>query len=164
MSDPVIDQLEDLQLDYEVVECDPDLADTAAFCEAYGYSPEDSANAIVVVGKADPPVFAMCLVLADSRLDVNKVVRKKLGVRKCSFASAEQTIELTGMQIGGVTPFGTTTQLPLWIDSRVMERDRLIIGGGSRDRKLLVPPATLVSHPSAEVIEGLAKTAEPPVE
>ena len=78
-------------------------------------------------------------------------------MRKCSFASAEQTVDLTGMQIGGVTPFGTTSELPLWIDSRVMERDRLIIGGGSRDRKLLVPPATLAGHPTSEVVEGLAK-------
>ncbi|NNC79619.1 MAG: hypothetical protein HKN94_05645 [Acidimicrobiales bacterium] len=156
MSDSVLNQLQELNLDYEVVECDPDLADTAAFCEAYGYSADESANAIVVVGKSDPPVFAMCLVLADSRLDVNKVVRKRLGTRKASFASADQTIELTGMQIGGVTPFGITTPLELWIDSRVMERERLIIGGGSRDRKLLVPPATLAGHPGASVVEGLA--------
>jgi prolyl-tRNA editing enzyme YbaK/EbsC (Cys-tRNA(Pro) deacylase) len=157
MSDAVLDQLESLGLDYDVVECDPDLADTAAFCEAYGYSAEDSANAIVVVGKTNPPAFAICLVLADSRLDVNKVVRKKLGVRKCSFASAEQTIDLTGMQIGGVTPFGTSTELPLWIDARVMEREQVIIGGGSRDRKLLVPPATLAGHPGAHIVEHLAQ-------
>lgn len=157
MSDTVLNQLQSLGLDHEVVACDPDLADTAAFCEAYGYAPEDSANAIVVAGKSDPLTFAMCLVLADSRLDVNKVVRKRLGTRKASFATAEQTVELTGMQIGGVTPFGTTTELPLWIDARVMERQRLIIGGGSRDRKLLVPPATLLAHPTAEVVEQLAK-------
>lgn len=160
MSDPVLEQLAALNVDFEVVDCDPDLADTAAFCEAYGYSAEDSANAIVVAGKSDPAVFAMCLVLADSRLDVNKVVRKRLGVRKCSFATAEQTVELTGMQIGGVTPFGTTSELPLWIDSRVMDRERLIIGGGGRDRKLLVPPATLAAHPTAAVVEGLAKVVE----
>ena len=137
MSDPVIEQLDALGAQYEVVACDPALADTAEFCEAYGYSPEDSANAIVIVGKSDPPSYVMCLALADSRLDVNKVVRKKLGVRKCSFASSDQTVELTDMQIGGVTPFGTSTPLPLWIDARVMARERLIIGGGSRDRKLV---------------------------
>lgn len=157
MSDPVLDQLNELGVAYEVVPCDPELADTAQFCEAYGYSPDDSANAIVVVGKADPPAYVMCLVLASTRLDVNKVVRKRLGVRKCSFASADQTTELTAMQIGGVTPFGTSQALPLWIDAAVMQREQLIIGGGSRDRKLLVPPATLAAHPGAEVIEGLAK-------
>lgn len=157
MTDLVLEQLDTLGGDYELVPCDPELADTAAFCEHYGYSTDASANAIVVVGKADPPVFAMCLVLATTRLDVNKVVRKKLAAKKCSFASADQTIELTGMQIGGVTPFGVTGNLPLWIDARVMERERLIIGGGSRDRKLLVPPATLAMHPMVEVVDDLAK-------
>ncbi len=161
-TDPVLDQLRRLDLAHEVVECDPDLADTEAFCRTYGYDLADSANAIVVVGKADPPVHVMCLVLADSRLDVNKVVRKRLGVRKCSFASAEQTQELTGMEIGGVTPFGTTSELPLWIDARVMTRDRIIIGGGGRDRKLLVPPATLAGHPMAEVVDDLAKPRPTP--
>lgn len=155
--DTVLAQLDALGLSYELVDCDPELADTAQFCEAYGYSMDDSANAIVVVGKSEPPTFAMCLVLASTRLDVNKVVRKKLGVRKCSFASADQTKDLTGMEIGGVTPFGISTELPLWIDARVMERDRLIIGGGGRDRKLLVPPATLAAHPMADVVEDLAK-------
>lgn len=156
-ADPVTDQLDSLAAAYEVVPCDPDLADTAAFCDAYGYSPDDSANAIVILGKADPPVHVMCLVLASTRLDVNGAVRKRLGVRKCSFASAEVTRELTGMEIGGVTPFGTTTDLELWIDSAVMGRERLIIGGGGRDRKLLVPPATLAAHPRAAVIDGLAR-------
>jgi len=161
MTDPVIEELERLGATFEVVPCDPDLADTAAFCAAYGYAAEDSANAIVVVGKNDPPVHVMCLVLADSRLDVNKVVRKRLGVRKCSFASAEQTVALTGMEIGGVTPFGTGDALPLWIDSRVMQREQVIIGGGGRDRKLLVPPATLAAHPRVEVVEGLAIAVDP---
>lgn len=155
--DAVVAQLAELGLEHEIVLCDPDLADTAQFCEAYGYAMEDSANAIVVVGKGETPSYVMCLVLASTRLDVNKVVRKKLGVRKCSFASAEETKDLTGMEIGGVTPFGSSTDLPLWIDARVMDRERLIIGGGSRDRKLLVPPATLAGHPEAEVVEDLAK-------
>ncbi len=156
MSDRVLEELDALGAAYEVVPCDPELADTEQFCEAYGYEPDESANAIVVVGKTDPPVHVMCLVLADSRLDVNRAVRKRLGVRKCSFASADQTVALTGMAIGGVTPFGTTTPLELWIDARVMQRPRVIIGGGSRDRKLLVPPATLEAHPRSVVIEGLA--------
>ena len=161
MDDPVVTQLDQLGLAYEIVACDPALADTAAFCEAYGYAREDSANAIVVLGKSDPPVHVMCLVLADSRLDVNKVVRKRLGVRKCSFASAAETVDLTGMEIGGVTPFGTGDALPLWIDSRVMQRERVIIGGGGRDRKLLVPPATLAAHPRVDVVEGLAIAVDP---
>lgn len=156
MSDPVVEHLETLGIEYELVPCDPALADTAEFCATYGFGLDVSANAIVVIGKSNPPVHVMCLALADSRLDINRTVRKKIGVRKASFASAEETVGLTSMEIGGVTPFGSTTALPLWIDSRVMACDRVIIGGGTRDRKFLVEPQALLELDRAEVVEGLA--------
>lgn len=143
----------------EVVDCDPALADTAEFCAAYGYALDDSANAIVVVGKSDPPAYACCVVLATTRLDVNKAVRQRLGTRKASFAPAEVTAELTGMAIGGVTPFALPPDLPLWIDAAVMDRPRVVVGGGSRAAKVVGPPAMLLDLPGAEVIEGLAQSA-----
>jgi prolyl-tRNA editing enzyme YbaK/EbsC (Cys-tRNA(Pro) deacylase) len=161
--DPVVDHLESLEVEYEIVACDPELADTAAFCAAYGYSPDDSANAILVVGKAEARPMACCLVLASTRLDVNGVVRKRLGTRKASFAAAEETIERSGgMQIGGVTPFGLPSDLPVWVDTAVAERDRVIVGGGSRDRKILCPPASLLAIVGAELVDGLAKRVSPP--
>jgi prolyl-tRNA editing enzyme YbaK/EbsC (Cys-tRNA(Pro) deacylase) len=156
-SDPVLSAATATGHPFEVVPCDPSLADTAEFCAAYGYTLDQSANAIVVVGKAEPRVYATCLVLATTRLDVNGVVRRRLGVKKASFASADETIELTGMQIGGVTPYGLPEGLPLWIDRRIMECERVIVGGGSRDRKLLVPPQSLAALPCAEVVDDLAK-------
>ncbi len=157
MSDPILDVLDRLGVEHEVVPCDPDLADTAQFCEAYGYELSESANTIVVVGKSDPRVYAACVVLADSRLDVNGVVRKRLGTRKASFASADETKDLTGMMIGGVTALALPAGLPLWIDGRVMARDRIVLGGGSRDRKIVGPPTLLAALPDAEVVDGLAK-------
>ena len=101
----VVAHLRQLGADHEIVPCDPALADTAAFCEAYGYSPDDSANTIIVVGKGETPRPVACVVLASTRLDVNGVVRRRLEVRKASFASADETMQLTGMEIGGVTAF-----------------------------------------------------------
>ena len=163
MSDEVLAAAEEAGHGYEVVPCNPDLADTAAFCATYGYRLDQSANAILVVGKSDPRVYAVCLVLADTRLDVNGVVRRRFGVKKASFASAEETVEITGMQIGGVTPYGLPSELPIWIDSRIMACEQVIVGGGSRDRKLLVPPESLAALPGAEVVADLAKPAEPDV-
>ena len=97
-----------------------------------------------------------CVVLANTRLDVNKVVRKRLGTRKASFAGAEDTKALTGMEIGGVTPIGLPDGLPLLVDARVMARERIILGGGGRDRKVHAPP-TLLTALGAEVVEDLAK-------
>ena len=101
-----------LGVEYELFPCDPALADTAQFCAAYGFSPDESANTIVVVGKADPRRYAACIVLATHRLDVNRAVRDRLGTRKASFAGPDETRELTGMEIGGVTPFGLPADLP----------------------------------------------------
>ena len=145
---------------YELIACDPALADTAAFCAAYGYSPGDSANTIVVVGKSDPPHYAACVVLATTRLDVNRAVRARLGVRRTSFASFEEARALTGMELGGVTVFGLPADLPIWVDRRVMDRPEIILGGGSRSWKVKAPPAILLALPGVEVVDGLA--FEPP--
>jgi prolyl-tRNA editing enzyme YbaK/EbsC (Cys-tRNA(Pro) deacylase) len=150
------DHLRGLGVAYELFACDPALADTTAFCAAYGFPPEDSANTIVVIGKSDPPRFAACVTLAPYRLDVNRTVRDRLGTRKASFAPAEETARLTGMQIGGVTVFGLPRDLPIWIDVRVMQRDRIILGGGSRSWKVISTPNILRALPNAEVVEGLA--------
>ena len=142
---------------FEVIEIDPELADTAAFCERYGYPLETSANCIVVASKDDPPQLAACLALATTKLDVNKRVRKRLGVRKCSFAPPELTREVTGMEIGGVTAFGLPDTLSgrRWADSRIAELDRVIVGGGSRSIKLSVTPAALAAA-GFEFVEELA--------
>jgi prolyl-tRNA editing enzyme YbaK/EbsC (Cys-tRNA(Pro) deacylase) len=142
---------------FETMACDPDLADTAAFCAAYGLAVEDSANTIVVATKEAEPRYVACVVLATHRLDVNGVVRKRLGARKVSFAPADVTAEVTGMVMGGVTPFGLPPEVPVWVDAAVIDRDRIVTGGGSRAMKLLHPPATLTALPTVEVIEGLAR-------
>jgi prolyl-tRNA editing enzyme YbaK/EbsC (Cys-tRNA(Pro) deacylase) len=141
---------------FELFPCDPALADTTNFCSAYGFALDDSANTIVVVGKAQPRVYAACVVLAPDRLDVNHAVRDRLGTRKASFASADETRDLTGMEIGGVTPFGLPPEVPIWVDARVMSRSRIVLGGGSRSWKVIAPPAILIALPTTDVVEGLA--------
>jgi prolyl-tRNA editing enzyme YbaK/EbsC (Cys-tRNA(Pro) deacylase) len=152
----LVAQLDPLDVEYELFACDPELADTAAFCAAYGFAPEDSANTIVVIGKSDPPRYAACVVLAPNRLDVNRTVRDRLGTRKASFAPGDATRELTGMEIGGVTVFGLPADLPVWVDARVMQRDRIVLGGGSRSWKVISTPAILRALPGVEVVDGLA--------
>src|SRR6185436_14484393 len=152
--------LDPLDVPYELFPCDPALADTAQFCAAYGFSPDESANTIVVVGKSDPRVYAACIVLATHRLDVNRAVRDRRGTRKASFAGADETRDLTGMEIGGVTPFGLPDGLPVWVDATVMARPRVILGGGSRSWKVIAGPELLAALPSVEVVDGLANPSE----
>lgn len=159
MSDPasrVQEALARLPIASETIACDPDKADTAVFCAHYGYAPEDSANTILVAAKTGEKRIVACVLLADSRLNVNHVVRKRLASRRVSFASGEQTRELTGMEIGGVTPFALPQDMPVWVDARVMTRERIVLGAGSRDAKVIVSPQVFGHLANVEVIEGLA--------
>jgi prolyl-tRNA editing enzyme YbaK/EbsC (Cys-tRNA(Pro) deacylase) len=142
---------------FEIIDCDPALADTAQFCAHYGYDLANSANAILVRSKTGEEKYALCIVLANCRLDVNKVVRKKLGARKASFAGADETREHTGMEIGGVTPIALPDDLAVWVDARVMQFDQVILGGGSRAKKVIVDPAYFKSLANTEIIPDLAR-------
>lgn len=140
-----------------VVDIDPEVADTAAFCERYGVSLQQSANCVVVAAKrAGQTSFAACVVLAHTRADVNTTVRRHLGARKASFAPRESAIAETGMEFGGITPIGLPDTWPLLIDSAVLEVPWTVIGSGVRRSKLLVPGALLAELHNAEVIKGLA--------
>ncbi len=153
----VLDAMHSLGVTYEEMDCDPDLADTAQFCEAYGVPLERSANTILVASRRPEGHFAACLVLATTRLDVNGLVRHRLGVRKVSFADAQQTKELTGMEIGGVTIFGLPDDLPVWIDAGVLSHDWVVIGAGSRTAKIRLDPKQLEGLAGFEIVPDLGR-------
>jgi prolyl-tRNA editing enzyme YbaK/EbsC (Cys-tRNA(Pro) deacylase) len=150
----VLDALRNLGIPHEAIEIDPAFADTAAFCEKYGYPVERACNTIIVASKKEPKKFAACVVLGNTRLDVNKRVTKLMGVPKASFASAEEMMALTGMRVGGVTPFSLPDGIPLYVDDRIMAVDWIILGGGGRSLKVKASPAVFEKL-GAVVISGL---------
>lgn len=136
-----------------VAEIDPELADTAAFCERYGARLEDSANCVVVAAKRGGEVrHAACMVLATARVDVNGVVRRHLEARKASFAPMAEAVELTGMEYGGITPIGLPDGWPILVDTAVAEHPEVVVGSGVRRSKLTVPGAALAGLKGAEVL------------
>jgi prolyl-tRNA editing enzyme YbaK/EbsC (Cys-tRNA(Pro) deacylase) len=141
-----------------VAPIDPELADTAAFCEAYEVGPDASANCVVVAGRREGVTrYAACVVLATTRADVNGAVRRHLDVRKCSFAPMEEAVRLTGMEYGGITPIGMPEDWPILVDARVAATPHVIVGSGVRHSKIAVAGPALGALPGAEVIEGLAR-------
>ena len=80
-----------------VAEIDDDLADTAAFSEAYAVPLAASANCVVVAARRGAETtLAACLVRADTRADVNGLVRRHLGARKASFAPQDVAVAESG--------------------------------------------------------------------
>jgi prolyl-tRNA editing enzyme YbaK/EbsC (Cys-tRNA(Pro) deacylase) len=141
-----------------VVEIDPAIADTAAMAEAYGLDLDTGANCVVVAGRRDGVErVAACLVRADTRADVNNLVKRTLDVRKASFLSMDRAVEESGMEYGGITPLGLPDTWRLLVDPRVLDIEVAVIGSGVRRSKLLLPGALTADLPRAEVTEGLAQ-------
>jgi prolyl-tRNA editing enzyme YbaK/EbsC (Cys-tRNA(Pro) deacylase) len=158
LADPVAAALRSWDVAVEVAEIDPDLADTAAFCDTYNVGLEESANCVVIAGKREGEVrYAAALVLATTRADVNGVIRRYLDVRKASFAPMDAAVSETGMEYGGITPIGLPKSWPVLIDSRVVAVPHVIIGSGVRRSKLVLPGAALATLPGAEVVADLAR-------
>lgn len=151
----VISVLESYGIPYEVVGIDPDFADTAAFCEKYGFPPAQSANTIIVASKKEPKRYTASVVRATERLNVNHCIKQLMGNVRVSFANADETALLTGMMIGGVTALALPPDLPVYIDPGLMDCDFVILGGGSRSTKIKISPDVLTRIPGAEITEGL---------
>jgi prolyl-tRNA editing enzyme YbaK/EbsC (Cys-tRNA(Pro) deacylase) len=160
LGDPVAKALADWERTAEVavVEIDPELADTAAMSEAYDLPLSAGANCVVVAGRRDGEErVAACVVRADTRADVNNLVKRALDVRKCSFLSMDRAVEESGMEYGGITPVGLPEHWRLLVDSQVVEMPVAIIGSGVRRSKLLLSGEALAGLPRAEVLEGLGR-------
>ena len=151
---PVADILPRLDVDLYVAEIDPTLADTAAFCAAYEIALDASANCVVVAGRrGEATTTAACLVLASDRADVNKTVRKHLGVRKVSFAPMADAVSQTGMEYGGITPVGLPSDWPVLVDSQAVEQPCLVIGSGVRRSKIAISGSDAARLPGVEVLD-----------
>jgi prolyl-tRNA editing enzyme YbaK/EbsC (Cys-tRNA(Pro) deacylase) len=144
----------------QVAEIDPALADTAAFCERYGVSPQESANCVIIAARRGGETgYAACIVAATTRADVNGLVRRHLGARKASFGPVGEVTRLTGMEYGGITAIGLPEGWPVLVDAAVTKLTSAVIGSGIRGSKLWLPGGLLAEVPGAEVIEGLGVPA-----
>ena len=149
--------------DVQVFEIDPTISDTEALCAAYDQPLDVMGNAVLVAGKREGIEYrACCLVLANRRLDVNNVVRKRLGVHKASFMPMDQAVAGSGMEYGAITPVGLDDTWPIWLDATVAAVPSLVIGAGVRRAKLILPGADLLRLPTAALVEDLTRPMPPP--
>ena len=158
---PVVeDALAHYEIAHTILECLPELADTAAFCARYDVGLDVSANCVVVAGRrGEVTRYAGCVVLATTRADVNGIVRARLDARKASFARMDDAVRLTGMEYGGITPPGLPVGWAVLVAEGAARADQVIVGSGVRRSKLVLPGRLLADLPGAEVVPGLARPA-----
>src|SRR2546430_14875154 len=143
--------VEALGVQYEVLDCNPEWADTDVFCANYNIPRDHAANAILIASKTDPKQYAVCLALATTKLDVNHAVSKLMGIKRLSFASADETKAVTGQLIGGVTVFALHDSIPLYVDARIIDAEYVIVGGGNRSTKIRLSLRELEKIPGVVV-------------
>jgi prolyl-tRNA editing enzyme YbaK/EbsC (Cys-tRNA(Pro) deacylase) len=118
----------------------------------------DGANCVVVMGRREGQErLAACVVRADTRADVNNLVKRTLDVRKASFLSMDRAVEESGMEYGGITPVGLPEAWRVLVDDACLDIPAAVIGSGVRRSKLLVPGPLLAELPRAEVLSGLGR-------
>lgn len=140
-----------------VAEIDPQYMNGLALSEHYGGNPDDGANCVVVVGKrGETRTTAAVLVPVGYRADLNGLVCEKLEAKKVSMAPLDAVLEETGMEYGSITPVGLPDSYRILIDSRLMQKDTILVGGGKQISKLLVPTNYFATLSNVEIVQGLA--------
>jgi prolyl-tRNA editing enzyme YbaK/EbsC (Cys-tRNA(Pro) deacylase) len=146
----------------QVFEVDPAHADTETLCQVYDLPLDVMANAVLVLGRrGGEERKACCMTLAHRRVDVNNVARRRLDVRKASFAPMDLAVAESGMEYGGITPVGLPADWPVWVDGAVADTELVCIGAGIRGAKLLLPGAALLDLPNAVRVDDLARDIAP---
>jgi prolyl-tRNA editing enzyme YbaK/EbsC (Cys-tRNA(Pro) deacylase) len=143
----VFHQLIDLPIKAFIVESS--ASDTQVFCERYGYPLDDCANTLILkYKKPGIEAYAAAICTGARRLDINGAIKQLLAAQRISFARMEKATELTGMVPGGITVFGLPAGWPVLIDNAVLRRPAVIMGGGTREVKLVVPSSVLAALPN----------------
>jgi len=86
--------------------------------------------------------FVLCILRGDQRLDRKKLCRA-VGAKHMSLAKADDVLRVTGYPVGAVPPFPLKTDVPAYIDPKVLEVEVVYCGGGDVDALLEVPTEEL---------------------
>lgn len=68
-----------------------------------------------------------------------KGMARHLGVKSVEPASPERAAKWTGYLVGGTSPFGTRTSMPVYVEATIFDLDRVYLNGGKRGFLVEIP-------------------------
>ncbi|MFM7282636.1 MAG: aminoacyl-tRNA deacylase, partial [Planctomycetia bacterium] len=90
-----------------------------------------------------------------------KNLARLLGVKAIQPCKPEIAEKWTGYQVGGTSPFGTRTALPVYVERTILALPKIVINGGKRGFLVEIEPAALVHVlKPTEVEVGFVKTSD----
>jgi len=100
--------------------------------------------------------IVMALVSGSNQLDEKKLALAAGGA-KCARVDADAVREATGFPIGGVPPFGHSTQLRVFVDPDLLQYDEVWAAAGTWNDNFGAAPADIV-RVSGGVVTDLKRT------
>ncbi len=141
-----------------VAEINPEYMDGVRLCEHYNIDIKTGANCLVCECKrGENKSYVALLVPTGYKYNMSSTVKKYTNSRMVSVAPLEYVLEQTKMEYGSINPIGLPQEWKIFIDSKVMEVDRIICGSGLQKSKLSLPSKYLLKLDNVEILENLAK-------
>lgn len=78
-----------------------------------------------------------------------KNLARFLNVKSVEPVTPERASKLTGYLVGGTSPFGTRTKMPVYVEATILKLDRIYINGGKRGFLVEIEPGVLQSSLNA---------------
>ena len=99
------------------------------------------------------------IVLMHGDRDVStKTLARLLGVKSVEPAAPEKASKLTGYLVGGTSPFGTRTAMPVYVEKSILSLEKIYINGGKRGFLIEIEPGVLKHTVKAAGVEvGIEK-------
>jgi prolyl-tRNA editing enzyme YbaK/EbsC (Cys-tRNA(Pro) deacylase) len=126
--------------DVQILETPASTRTAAEAAEAMGCALDQIAKSILFQGET-----SLCLFLTAGGQQVDPARASALAGQSLARAEAAQVRTVTGFAIGGVSPLGHLTPLPIWMDPRLMDFDRIWAAAGTPHHLFSIAPATLLA-------------------
>lgn len=82
-----------------------------------------------------------------------KNLARHLKVKSVEPATPEKVTKLTGYQVGGTSPFGARTTIPIYAEKTIFDLEKIYINGGKRGFLVEIEPRVLTELLNAEIVE-----------
>ncbi len=110
--------------------------------EETGLDPHSTIKTLVLeTGGGDPLIVLM----HGDREVSTKALARHLGVKTVEMADPDRVRRVTGYQVGGTSPFGARTRIPVYAERTILSMDRITVNGGKRGFLVTVGVVDLVA-------------------
>ena len=139
--------IEEREIDAEHLSFDRYCRSVTEAARTVGAEPEDFVKSICMVDGNGGAIVA--IVKGEDRASTSRVA-EALGIERPRVASPDEILGLTGFPVGGTPGFGFDARF--LVDPRVLEKERVYLGGGSERSLVRMSPRELVRANGGRVV------------